>query len=57
MTTQQRNALERMVETFQMGASMPEEMDLDSPEMKVLFESNLGNQFVDARGGQLITHL
>jgi len=36
MTTEQRNALERMVETFQMGASLPEEMDLDSPEMQAL---------------------
>jgi benzoyl-CoA reductase/2-hydroxyglutaryl-CoA dehydratase subunit BcrC/BadD/HgdB len=39
MTTVQRNALERMVETFQMGAAMPEEMDLDSPEMKAMLET------------------
>ena len=38
MTTQQRNALERMVETFQQGAMIPEDMDLDSPEMQAMLE-------------------
>ena len=38
MTTQQRNALERMVEIFQMGSALPEDMDLDSPEMKAIIE-------------------
>ncbi|UCD57011.1 MAG: 2-hydroxyacyl-CoA dehydratase [Candidatus Hydrogenedentota bacterium] len=38
MTTEQRNALERIVEAFQMGAMLPEDMDIDSPEMKALIE-------------------
>ena len=38
MSVQERNALERMVETFQQGAMIPEEMDLESPEMQALLE-------------------
>ena len=36
MTTQQRNALERMVETFEQTSMLPEDLDLDSPEMKAM---------------------
>jgi len=39
MSVQERDALERMVETFEMGASMPEEMDIESPEMKAMLET------------------
>ncbi len=39
MTEDKRNALERMVETFQMTSSLPQEMDLDSVEMKAYMDS------------------
>ncbi|MCP4755955.1 MAG: 2-hydroxyacyl-CoA dehydratase [Proteobacteria bacterium] len=39
MAEQRRNALERMVETFQMTGALPEEMDLESPEMQAFLET------------------
>ncbi len=39
MAEQRRNALERMVETFQMTSTLPEEMDLESPEMQAFLET------------------
>ena len=38
MTTEQRNALERMVETFEQGSMVPMDLDLDSPEMKAILD-------------------
>jgi len=38
MTTKQRNALERMVETFEQGSMVPMDLDLDSPEMKAILD-------------------
>ncbi len=36
MNTHQANAIERIVEAFEQGSMLPEEMDLESPEMKAL---------------------
>jgi len=38
MTTQQRNALERMVETFEQTSMLPEDLDIESPEMTAMLE-------------------
>lgn len=49
MTTEQRSALERMVEAFQMGSAMPEEMDIDSPEIQgllMMMTENRRNTFL-----------
>ena len=35
----QPNALERMVATFKMSADLPEDLDFDSPEVKMLLDS------------------
>jgi len=39
MSQDKINALERMIETFLMTSNLPEDMDLESPDMKVFLES------------------
>ena len=39
MSEQRRNALERMIETFQMGGALPDDLDLEEPGMKALIDS------------------
>ncbi len=39
MAENRRNALERMVETFQMTGALPPEMDLESPEMQPMLDT------------------
>jgi len=39
MSETKNSALERMVETFLMTSDLPEDMDLESPDMKVLLDS------------------
>ncbi|MHC4862255.1 MAG: hypothetical protein ACYTDY_19415, partial [Planctomycetota bacterium] len=36
MSTQQADAIQRIVEAFEQGAMLPEDMDLESPEMQAL---------------------
>jgi len=39
MSEERRNALERMVETFQMGGALPEDLDLEEPGMKAMIDA------------------
>jgi hypothetical protein len=38
MSPQNADAIQRIVEAFEQGSMLPEDMDLDSPEMKALIE-------------------
>ena len=39
MTEQRENALSRMVDTFKMTSALPEDLDLETPQMKAVLDS------------------
>ena len=39
MSAEKRNAIERIVETFEMGTALPEDLNLNAPEIQAFIET------------------